>query len=89
MRPSHALPTPSPEAYRPRPVVLRRVHGLHRHKGKIAAIEPRSGDYFLADNLLDAVDLGRQTYPGAIFYIIRIGYPAAHVHHGGPRRAQL
>ncbi len=40
MRTSDALRAPNPEAYRPSPAVLRRVHGLRRHKGKLAAIEP-------------------------------------------------
>jgi hypothetical protein len=88
MRMSHPATAVRPEAYRPSPAVLRRVHGLRRQRGKLAAIEPRSGDYFLADDLLTAVHLGREKYPGAIFYVIRIGYPAAHVHHGGPRRVR-
>jgi len=87
MRTSHALPAPNPEAYRPSPAVFRRLHAFRRHTGTIAAIEARSGDYFLAEDLLTAVHLGREKHPGAMFYVARILYPAAHVHHGGPRRA--
>ena len=86
MRTSHALPVPNPEAYRPSPAVLRRVHALRRHKGKIAAIEPRSGDYFLADSTMDALQLARRSHPDAIFYIVRIGHRTAHVHHSPNRR---
>jgi hypothetical protein len=86
MKSSHALSVPSPEAYRPSSAVLRRVHGLRRHKGKIAAIEPHSGDYFLADNTMDALQLARGNYPDAIFYIVRIGHRTAHVHRSPNRR---
>ena len=79
MRSSHA--SSAPQALRPDPSVIRRVRGLRRHKGKIAAIEPRSGDYFVADDLLTAVGLGRQKYPGASFYVVRVGHEAAYVHH--------
>jgi hypothetical protein len=54
-----------------------------KHKGLVAAIEPKSGDYFLGKKTLDAVDKGREKYPDAIFFCIRIGYPAVHEHHGG------
>ena len=81
MKSSHALSVPSPEAFRPSPAALRRVHGLRRHKGKIAAIEPRSGDYFVADDLLTAVRRGRQKHPGAVFYVVRVGREAAYVQH--------
>lgn len=85
---SRAVAPSNPQAHRPSAAALRRIHNLRGQKGRIAAIEPRSGDYFLAENLLDAVSLGRQQYPRAIFYIVRVGFPAAHVHHGGPLRAR-
>jgi hypothetical protein len=81
MSTSQTLPVPKPQALRPETAVLKRVQRLRRHKGKIAAIEPRSGDYFIADDLLTAVRLGRQKYPGAIFYVVRVGDEAAYVHH--------
>jgi hypothetical protein len=77
---------PPIEALRPNPAVLKKVHGLIRHKGKIAAIEPESGDFFVGESLLEAFDCGRERYPGGVFYFVRIGYPTTHVHHGGPRR---
>jgi hypothetical protein len=83
---SQTQPAPNCEAYRPRPAALRRVHALRRHKGKLAAIEPRSGDYFIGDTLLAAVQRGRERYPGAIFYVVRIGHETAYVHHDGPRK---
>jgi hypothetical protein len=77
---------PPPEALRPDPAVLKKVHGLVRHKGMIAAIEPESGDFFFGESLLAAFDRARERYPHGVFYFVRIGYPTAHVHHGGPRR---
>ena len=87
MKSLREIDRPTVEMLRPRPSVLRKVHRLTRHKGKIAAIEPESGDFFLGGSLLEAFDCGRERYPGGVFYFVRIGYPTAHVHHGGPRRA--
>ena len=77
---------PTVEALRPRPSVLKKVHGLTRHKGKIAAIEPESGDFFLGASLIEALDRGRERHPAGVFYFVRVGHPTAHVHHGGPHR---
>ncbi len=44
---------------RPRCSVLRRVHARQKDKGRIAAIESRSGEYFLADSLVGAALLER------------------------------
>lgn len=74
------------QVVRPRPSVLKKIHDLEGERGKIAAIEPRSGDFFLEDTLVAAVKRAREKYPGGTFYFIRIGYPTAHLHHGGPRR---
>ncbi len=46
------------------------------HKGEIVAINPETGDYFLGKTLLEAVKKGREKYPNAIFYSMKIGYPA-------------
>lgn len=86
MRFSQAKLTRDPAAYRPNPEALRRVHGLRRHKGRIAAIEPRSGEYFIADSTMAALDLARAAQPDAIFYIVRIGHKTAHVHRTPNRR---
>jgi len=52
-------------------------------KGKIAAIEPESGEYFLGKTALEAFHKARKKYPKAMFYFIRIGYPAVDFHKGG------
>lgn len=77
---------PRPETYRPKANVLKRVHRLTRHKGKIAAIEPRSGDYFIGNDTLSAIQLARQHHPKAIFYIVRVGYASAHTQRSPNRR---
>jgi hypothetical protein len=71
---------------RPRRADLKKVHSLRSQRGKIAAIEPRSGEFFLGDTLVAAAKQAREKYPGGTFYFIRVGYPTAHVHHGGLRR---
>jgi hypothetical protein len=86
MKALREIDRPTIEALRPRPSVLKRVHGLTRHRGKVAAIEPESGDYFLGESLLEALDRGREKYPAGVFYFVRIGHPTTHVHRGGPRR---
>lgn len=45
-------------------------------KGKIAAIDPESGDYFIANTTVDAFKKGREKQKGKKgFYFVRIGYP--------------
>jgi len=67
---------------RPSPEVLAQVHSLHHAQGKIAAIDPDTGEWFLGKDLLDAVRKGRTKYPDHIFYTVRIGSPYAHEHKG-------
>jgi hypothetical protein len=46
------------------------------------AIEPDSGESFVADSFGDAVAAARTAYPDRISFVIRIGHPAA-IHLGG------
>ena len=75
-----------PRVLLPSPGTLKKIHSLRRQKGKIAAIEPHSGDFFLGDTLVAALDRAREVHPAGTFYFIRVGHPTAHVHHGGLRR---
>ena len=50
------------------------------HKGRIVAIDPDTGDYFLGNTLFEADKKARQKYPGKVFYAVKIGYPAVYVH---------
>lgn len=47
------------------------------HIGKFVAIEPDSGDYFLADTFDVAVKAARTKYPDRVSHTIRIGHRAA------------
>jgi len=51
-------------------------------KGRVAAIKPESGEYFLGKTALEAFHKARKKYPKATFYFIRIGYPAVDFHKG-------
>jgi hypothetical protein len=53
-----------------------------QHKDRFVAIEPESGEYFLADNFDEAVESARTKYPKRLSYTIRIGHPAV-FHIGG------
>ncbi len=50
-----------------------------RHKGRIIAIEVETGDYFLGDSVIEAVNKAKEKYPDKVFFIARIGYKAVHV----------
>jgi hypothetical protein len=51
------------------------------HPGRYVAIEPLSGEHFLADSFAGAVASARGAHPDRISFVIRIGYPAA-IHLG-------
>jgi hypothetical protein len=48
-----------------------------RHMDQFVAIEPESGDYFLADTFDEAVKSARTKYPSRLSHTIRIGHRAA------------
>jgi hypothetical protein len=50
--------------------------------GRFVAIEPESGDHFLADTLDEAVRGARAKHPSRLSHVVRIGHPAA-FHMGG------
>jgi len=49
------------------------------YKGKIVAIDPESGDYFIGDNTLEAYEEGIKKYPEKEFFFKRIGAKYAFV----------
>lgn len=49
---------------------------------QFVAIEPDSGDHFLADTLDGAVRAARAKHPSRLSHVVRIGHPAA-LHMGG------
>ena len=48
-----------------------------QHMDRFVAIEPESGDYFLADTFDEAVKSARTKYPNRLSHTIRIGHRAA------------
>lgn len=49
-----------------------------QYKGKIAAIEIESGDYFIGDSELDAYEKAIEKYPEKKFVFKRIGFASTH-----------
>ncbi|MDZ7360843.1 MAG: hypothetical protein ONB46_08970 [candidate division KSB1 bacterium] len=73
-----------PKLKMPSKSLIKKIEALEaKHKGMIAAIDPDSGNYFLGKDMINAVEKGRKKYPNAVFYCIRIGYPAVYEHKGG------
>ncbi len=46
---------------------------LKDQEGKIVAIDPDSGDYFIGDDILGAYDEGVKKHPGGEFFFKRVG----------------
>lgn len=46
----------------------------YNKKGKIVAIEPESGEYFIGDNIVDAYRKAVERYPGKRFIFKRVGF---------------
>lgn len=66
-----------------RTYVERLQHELEaRHLDRYVAIEPDSGDYFVADSFNEAVAKSRSAHPDRISFVIWIGHEAA-IHIGG------
>lgn len=49
-----------------------------RHHGEYVMIEVDSGDYFVGRTPEEALRQAQAAHPGKAFYLIRIGYKAAH-----------
>lgn len=47
---------------------------LLNNKGKILAIEPNSGDYFIGETKMEAGMKAKIKYPDRFFYFFKIGY---------------
>lgn len=45
-----------------------------KYKGKILAIEPDSGDYFIGETKMEAGMQAKIKYPDKFFYFFRIGF---------------
>ncbi|MBI3649905.1 MAG: hypothetical protein HY231_02515 [Acidobacteria bacterium] len=49
-----------------------------QHTGQFVAIEPDTGNYFLGEKDIDAIQAARAAMPGKHFYLARVGYPTAY-----------
>lgn len=47
------------------------------NRGEFVAIEPESGDFFLARRLDEAIQAARAAHPDRLAYALRVGYPSA------------
>ena len=47
------------------------------HRDQYVAIEPDSGDFFIAETFDEAVKLARSKYPSKLSHTIRVGHAAA------------
>jgi hypothetical protein len=47
------------------------------HIGAFVAIEPESGRYFLGSSGAEALIMARDAMPESLFFLARVGYPAA------------
>jgi hypothetical protein len=48
-----------------------------RYHGMFVAIEVESGDYFLGEEMAEALEKAQEKHPKKLFHVVRIGYPAA------------
>jgi len=51
---------------------------MPKHQGRIIAIEPESGKYFLGDSEIDAYKNAIKSYPGKMFIFKRVGFKTTH-----------
>lgn len=69
-----------------RPIFARIQAGLiASNPDAFVAIEPESGDYFVAPTISDAIEQARQRYPDRLVHTFRVGHPAA-IHFGMQER---
>jgi hypothetical protein len=47
---------------------------IQEYKGKIVAIEPESGDYFIGDTKMEAGMQAKIKYPDKLFYFFKVGF---------------
>ncbi len=62
------VPKPSKE-------VVARLRELEAtHRGWFAAVEPKSGELFVGEDILDALNKAEKVFPDCVFDVYRIGY---------------
>jgi hypothetical protein len=56
------------------------------HEGEYVVLDVATGDYAIDRDQLAAMRTARAMHPGAVFYIIRVGYPTVGRIGARPRR---
>ena len=59
------------------------------HKGKFLVLEVKTGDYEMDADEMAAIQRAKANHPESVFYILRVGYRAAHRIGGGSLRRPL
>lgn len=49
-----------------------------QHRGRFLVLDVRSGEYEIADTAIEAIDRLRSRKPGAMLYILRVGFRTAY-----------
>jgi hypothetical protein len=49
-----------------------------KHRGKIAAIDPKTGRVFIGEDELAVILRARRAMPKTVFELTRLGYPYVH-----------
>jgi len=58
----------------PKQSVIKKIHSLKEEKGKMVAVEPKSGKWFIGNTRIEALKKALEEFPKGIFYILRVGY---------------
>ena len=45
------------------------------HQGEFVVIDVDSGEYVVANSLIEALQTAKEKYPGKVFHSVRIGFP--------------
>ena len=48
-----------------------------KHTGDFIAIEVESGKYFFGQTQVEAIEKAKKHFPSKIFYLMKVGFPAA------------
>ena len=56
------------------------------HEGEFLVIEPETGRYFLGTTAISAMDAAHEAMPEDVFFLMRVGFAAAHTIGGHVKR---
>ena len=87
----HTIPKPGKLSEAGKRVYKEKLQAIlePEHIGEFVAIEPDSGRYFLGDTGANALITARDAMPNSLFYLARVGYPAANKIGGRSLKTRL